>query len=610
MTATQVWILGRRNATTSVWAIDRFSLTGVRDDTNSDILVRGITDPRGLNLNSSVTQAWVASLNGDYVAGLLLRSAAGQRRKLSYDATFPVLSESADDIEVKDRILYTIDVDHDHIKRRSLSSGTALSNWSNPSGISFKGIAKAGNFLYVVSTLNRVYRIDLAQSTPVFTILTGTISTATNFFGITIVNDRIYVRRDEGAIQYLTLTGSASAGYTAVSTTFTVQSIGTGHGLAGTAQSIASYSTFIYQSSSGSTGTQAIAHGWDYTAGSGDFIGQANDISTSDTVQCLIAVDTDGTFYASQFNQLGKLFAFYPTGAQTANIMSIDHTHSFPLGSRQASTYGFGYDETNDRFMVPNVTRVNTYDKAVVSTVRNWVPMAGLNIPSRYPLGVEFLGAKLYVLRGTRNSDPAPESLDVYSYPDFNFERRLTFSRGSLMEAFFEMDGRLWGAGEGAPVPAVEIFPLTGTLAGSAALSFNTGDSIADQNRNIISGSDDYIWFIIRRNIKAFSKATIATNLSEVTAQSFSVDYSSYRAGFIWNAHIYMWRNNNADHRFSFDAYDLSSKNRVSNQDFIIDLPGVDLGISQGVPGIKLIGNVLYISHSTSDTIYAFVRAV
>ena len=71
-----------------------------------------------------------------------------------------------------------------------------------------------------------------------------------------------------------------------------------------------------------------------------------------------------------------------------------------------------------------------------------------------------------------------------------------------------------------------------------------------------------------------------------------------------------MWRNNNADHRFSFDAYDLSSKNRVSNQDFIIDLPGVDLGISQGVPGIKLIGNVLYISHSTSDTIYAFVRAV
>ena len=161
---------------------------------------------------------------------------------------------------------------------------------------------------------------------------------------MTIVNDRLYVPNDVGSIQYLALTGSANAGYTAVATTFTIQSIGTGHGLSGTVRGMASYRTFIYQSSNSASGTQAIAHGWDYTAGSGDFVGRANDIS-SVTVDADIAVDTDGTFYVFDIlrgsSKANKLYAFYPTGAQTARIMNIDRTHSFPLGSRQASTYGF-----------------------------------------------------------------------------------------------------------------------------------------------------------------------------------------------------------------------------------------------------------------------------
>ena len=105
---------------------------------------------------------------------------------------------------------------------------------------------------------------------------------------------------------------------------------------------MASYSTFIYQSTNSATGTQGLVHGWDYTAGAGDIIGQASDVSTG-AVNALVAVDTDSTLYVldkTSLSTTNKVFGFYPTGAQTANVMNIDRTHSFPLGSRQASTYG------------------------------------------------------------------------------------------------------------------------------------------------------------------------------------------------------------------------------------------------------------------------------
>ena len=324
LTATQVWILGRRNATTNVWTIDRYSLAGVRDEGNSDILVRGITDPRGLNLNASATQAWVGSLNGDYVAGLLLRSSTGQRRKLSYDATVSLgLGSGVVDIEIKDRVIYYVysGALENIIHRRSLSSGATLSGWTGPAGKQFVGIAKAGKFLYV-KTSTELYRVDTTQATPTFTRVTGTMPSNTS--PMTIVNNRLYVPEDEGSIKYLTLTGSTTAGYTAVATTFTIQSIGTGHGLAGATTGMASYLTYIYQSSGRASGIQALAHGWDYTAGSGDTVGQANDITSGSVSNARIAVDTDGTLYVLDMNQTSKLFGFYPTGAQTANVMNID----------------------------------------------------------------------------------------------------------------------------------------------------------------------------------------------------------------------------------------------------------------------------------------------
>ena len=212
----------------------------MRDDTNSDILVRDITDPRGLNLNSSVTQAWVASLNGDYVAGLLLRSAVGQRRKLSYDVTFSTNNQAAD-IEVKDRILYI--PGGGAIHRRSLVSGEWLSNLTGPSGKQFVAIAKVSKFIYVKTT-TELYRVDTTQTTPTFVRVTGTMPN--NNSPMTIVNSRLYVSDDEASIKYLQLTGSANAGYTAVATSFTIQSIGTGHGLITPISGMASYLSLIH----------------------------------------------------------------------------------------------------------------------------------------------------------------------------------------------------------------------------------------------------------------------------------------------------------------------------------------------------------------------------
>ena len=386
LTTTEVWILGKHNATTNIWAIDRFSLTGTRNTVNSDILVRGINDATGLHVDTGGTQAWVGSFAGDYVAGLLPSTETGQRRRLSYDVRMSTtLGITTGDIEVKDRILYGCN-GNNYIDRRSLVTGATLPNWNGPSGKIFWSVAKAGKFLYAKAR-TELYRIDTTQATPTFVRVSGTMPSDT--LPMTIVNNRLYVPSDISGIQYLTLTGSESVGYTAVSSTYTIQSIGTGHGLTGTVSGIASFGTAIYQSTNSASGTQSIVYGWDYTSGSGDFVGQASDISTG-TVNARVAVDTDSTLYVfdtSIPSTRQNIYGFYHRGAQTANIMDIDRTHSFPLGSRQASTYGFGYDQTNDRFFVPNVTRVNTYDKAVSQALRGYQRFDLMGLPRAGDIG-------------------------------------------------------------------------------------------------------------------------------------------------------------------------------------------------------------------------------
>ena len=138
-----------------------------------------------------------------------MRSSTGQRRKLSYDVTFATNIDAYQDIEVKDRILYGVSGSSNIIKRRSLSSGANLSDWTGPSGKQFWGIAKAGKFI-LVKTSTELYQLDTTQATPTFTRVTGAMPH--NNSPMTIVNNRLYVPRDISSIQYLALTGSSTAG--------------------------------------------------------------------------------------------------------------------------------------------------------------------------------------------------------------------------------------------------------------------------------------------------------------------------------------------------------------------------------------------------------------
>ena len=566
LTATQVWILGRRNATTNVYAIDRFSLTGVRDDANSDILVRGINDATGLNIDSTGSQAWVGSFAGDYIAGLIPSSDTGQRRKLSYDVAFATdLINPTYDIEVKDRILYSVGGTN-LIKRKSLSSSADLSDWTGPSGKLFWGIAKAGKFIYV-KTATELYRLDTTQATPTFVRVTGAMST--NQDAMTIVNNRLYVKDDEASIKYLTLTGSVNAGYTAVATTFIIQSIGTGHGLTGAIQGIASYSTFIYQSTTSASGTQPIIYGWDYTAGSGDFVGQANDIGG--TVNIEIAVDTDGTLYAFNHNRRRNLYGFYPTGARTANVMNIDRTHSFPLGTRQGDNYGFGYDQTNDRFLVPNLNRVNTYDKTVVSAARSYQRFGLIGIPGDpafNPVSLLVKNDRAYLVGGRGNNF---QTVKIYSWPGLRFIETRNVSNSQLINTGIILDGRAFISSNSPPHNrlreiSLSSFALTTTeiVLGSTVDGYYV-DVIYEEDGTLYVKTDE------SAVVRAYSAAGTGTKTS-ITGKEITIlgsNHSEYNAMFGDADYFYFCRNVRS--QLACDAYSKTTRLRDANGDFVID---------------------------------------
>ena len=134
------------------------------------MLVRGINDAAGLHVNTGGTQAWTGSFAGDYIAGLLPSTETSQRRKLSYDVEFATDIDYQGDIEVKDRVLYSVNGTNTTIKRRSLSSGENLSDWTGPSGKQFWGLAKVDKFIYA-KTSTELYRVDTTQATPTFTLV-------------------------------------------------------------------------------------------------------------------------------------------------------------------------------------------------------------------------------------------------------------------------------------------------------------------------------------------------------------------------------------------------------------------------------------------------------
>ena len=374
---------------------------------------------------------------------------------------------------------------------------------------------------------------------------------------------------------------------------------------------MASYLTNIYQSSNTARGTQGIAHGWDYTAGSGDLIGQANDISTS-VVYALIAIDTDGTLYVMNGNDAKKLFAFYPTGAQTANVLNIDRTHSFPLGSRQGSTYGFGFDQPNDRFLVPNANRVNVYDRAVSGAHRSYQRFDLLQLGGQTDVGPNtFLvkGNRAFLFGWTTPLDTFSfNTVKVYEWPSLRFiERRTSLAftppitgRGVLIDgkAFFAAEQDYQRSSLNGV--SLSTFQQDGSVITLSGISFRVRIEFLYVDGDILYAKSES-----NRQVLAFSAAGTGNknNIASMTINLSSTLHTQYRFMFADPDYFYFGRPGNPS-GLSFDAYSKTTRLRDTDGDW--SLPTFSVPNNMGATTID---DVVYLMTSNWGQ-NAYVKAV
>ena len=300
--------------------------------------------------------------------------------------------------------------------------------------------------------------------------------------------------------------------------------------------------------------------------------------------------------------------------------MNIDRTHSFPLGSRQASIYGFGYDQTNDRFLVPNVNKVNTYDKAVVSAARSYqrFDLAGISYVNQVgrrlgPLQLLVKGNRAYVFGG-----PSPRNgfsinrVNIFTWPDLQFIEQKILNTIGYNTAII-IDGRLFiPSNPSATNPIIErslttFDPTTSqfTLAGMA------GDI------NFIYKDGDTIYAKGSSNNYAIAYSASGTaNKNEILSKRINLDVttrSDYRSMFSDNDYFYFGRisrsaNTNGRYPVVFDAYSKTTRLRDTNGDF-----NTDMEYSSNSPqysGANMIDSTMYASQPGYGRVFAFVKAV
>ena len=359
-----------------------------------------------------------------------------------------------------------------------------------------------------------------------------------------------------------------------------------------------------------------VACGWDYTAGSGDFVGRANDIS-SGTVDADIAVDTDGTFYVfdirSGSSNANKLYAFYPTGAQTARIMNIDRTHSFPLGSRQASTYGFGYDQTNDRFLVPNVTRINTYDKTVVSAARSYQRFDLVGIPRATDIG-----PTSFVVRGNRVfvfGEDSPQNdydiitVKIYSWPDLRFiERRSVNSRADF--GVINLNGRLFAPSN---ISNTTLYEMSPTSFGRTGTSFQLSGLNGIWSVLYEDGGTLYAKTQSTTLVRAYSAAGTANKTSDSTKEITVSAENHTNIGCMFSDpdYFYFGRVGGSDgsqNPLVFDAYSKTTRLRDVNGDLSFRMGFRALGTRW--MGATVQDSIVYLSIAELGSVIALVKAV
>ena len=610
VTATEVIILGRRFNRSPNRAIDKFSKTGVRNTAASDIYVSGSFGGAGVLSNSTFTQTWSAAVDGDHIDSMAHTTAATNLRH-SLGVVWGFRSTpSTQDSTIIGNTLYLAH-GNSSLGRYDLQTGDIQTDTNTISASSFVSVTSAGSWLYGMTRESpvKIYRSNRAVGqSNAWVQLTGV--TGSNWERLywsssyparmIILNNTLYILLSGTgnnssllAVQSAPLTGSVSAGYTAVGTaTRTTVNIGWTHNSNG-------YDLFRGFATDGTSIYATITRGIDDTSDRG--LARYNTSSGDMTVftryragGTTIVWDSDRSVFQVWSSSNGSAYDFTSIQAKTA---VRERNRTFPLGVRQGDTHGFGYNATQDEFYVGNTNQINIYDKSQPTGLIRWQPNEALDIRVSHNSG------RMFFISGNRFYSISPSYIDQYEYPVYNFIQRVNRASGS-QGYMFEHNNLLYDFSGSATIR--QFSPANGEWIGAniTLQNFNwTGANpvvvnnvlrIHDHGRNIIRAYP----------LPATGAITAGTTLNETTSSRITNVSRNVTSGgglFFYNSRL--WACNGNRSPISFYKYNLTTNAQDGDAETVTYRSG---GQGSGLP--YMLSNILY--RYSSDRYYGYVRIV
>ena len=633
VSSTDVAIIGRRYTSSRHRAIDRFSKTGVRSTATSDIFVDRFYGGAGLYVNNAYSQSWTQSADADHVDHLAHQSVSNNGRKESFDYNLDrSLSSSyytyADSYAVVDDTLYTGRAGSNYtfnVKTGVRGSTATLVSTSNA-----QSLASSGNWVYAMTSDESpiIYRSNRSLQTPVISVLTGTVGdiNANNHPWplLSIHQNKLYimwwdssVSPSKWAMSSADLTGTSAAGYTAFGSFTKVfptadwssPSITTGDAF----KSLASDGNNIYVRTTGpySTAGTVVAR---YDIASNSF----SSVLTTDTDHYNDWDDWEMMVYDAKRDKMllardpssGRewdAYDFSDTVQITANRIKAS---SFPLGPRQTSSTGIGYNPTADKFYIGNQSRVNVYDKRVTGADRAWVR------DDAYDLVVgnrTNAGARSMIIVNDRLYMFYNRYLTTYSWPTMVYisQVRLATEFNSDDNIFY-WNGHFYGRNGNTTFREFSI--STGDAVGSNVIFASIGH-ISDERQAWVDSETSHVYIQGSNITRAYPLPATGRITSPAIAETPSRRITGVGgAFFIHNGFVFI-RWTYSDQTWRFRAYNKTNGQRAADEDFEID---VGRDYSSNLYGFYLHQDVLYADMARYYTnerqeyygAIAFVRAV
>ena len=600
VTATEVLIYGKRYSTSTSTTIDRFSKSGTRATNESDIF---ILSGYGVGLESTATGSrhFIVETDGNNVGDFtpVSRPLADNYFE-SYSFRFRL--DSGDNSSQAYAII------QDRFYRRKTSSmieqidiptmvpsthalGTVI-----PSGKTVEDMFSAGNYLYVLSTERIIYRSDQSQSSPTNTALTGTITATYNFYArYTILNNKlyaIYLSSSRWKLISYPLTGSVASGYTAIGNVTQEVADIFGENAASSAPGITNDGSNVFVMGRLHDSNIYLAK---ITVANNN-VNRLFDRSWTGGV---------GLFFDPIRRILHYKWASWPftnaAAIEQTNIISGSRssTTTFPLGSRQSTPSGIGYNDSSDKFYLASNQRVNVYDKRVTGAVKTWLHDSVFDITTNAGNAqvhlIKIVGNRLYMWSIAR--------ISIYSYPNL-----VAISSTSLASGANDNKGFYWNGSfyiQTGTRTIREFSPTTGEFIGN---NINLGDSfrgffLADEETNRLFTYSS-TGRLTTYPLPATGKIT-ATTLTPTTVGSTSYPTGYNYPFFERNGFIYNFSTSSAG-RMLFAGYDKNTGARNTDED-------LSLAISPTFTprGFETTGDRLYATTGSSSPFVAvFVRAV